>query len=506
MLTQLHDKIDELNNLYENDSQVQAKLKNYILVELPSYLMNVKKNILDKEEKQDAQNIFVKQFINNNKYFYNSTSEIFFCYDNDHYNIIKEDTIIYNILLKLRNNTNLMPWKYKIKTSIIKNIKDISILDSLPESNTIQNIQTILSNIFETKEEIKYFLTIIGDIILKKPTNINIISNNAKNLLRTIENIGSQYFGHISVMNCFKFKYHEHNYTDCRILVTKNNDYDHDIIFKHLIDLVIVSCYYSKRFNNADSYLDRINTIDIVNRILFLKNNTKETIVNYFIGSNIQESTNSIISMKNMLYLWKLYLDEIKMPYIIPQTILKQFLKSKLKYNEEKDGFIDYTSIKIPFVSKFLNFWDETIKEDTNEYYLEIDEIRILFKNYSGISYKNTDINDLSLINIIKHFYPEIIIDGSYITGISCNLWNKQQDIITFLNKKITEYKAIHTYISLYELYNEYIVHCKKNIILINKNYFDMFIKKHISSQQLEVDISMIPIMLLSNIVSLYLL
>ena len=60
--------------------------------------------------------------------------------------------------------------------------------------------------------------------------------------------------------------------------------------------------------------------------------------------------------------------------------------------------------------------------------------------------------------------------------------------------------------ISLYELYNEYIVHCKKNIILINKNYFDMFIKKHISSQQLEVDISMIPIMLLSNIVSLYLL
>ena len=161
----------------------------------------------------------------------------------------------------------------------------------------------------------------------------------------------------------------------------------------------------------------------------------------------------------------------------------------------------------ITFFTKMIkDLFGPIVLEQYNEYYLEIDEIRILFKNYSGISYKNTDINDLSLINIIKHFYPEIIIDGSYITGISCNLWNKQQDIITFLNKKITEYKAIHTYISLYELYNEYIVHCKKNIILINKNYFDMFIKKHISSQQLEVDISMIPIMLLSNIVSLYLL
>jgi hypothetical protein len=271
-----------------------------------------------------------------------------------------------------------------------------------------------------------------------------------------------------------------------------------------LIDLVIVSCYYSNRFTTADSYLDRINTIDIVNRILFLKNNTKENIVDYFIGLNIQESTNSIISMKNMLYLWKLYLDEIKMPYIIPQNTLKQLLKSKLKYNEEKEGFLDYTSTKIPFVSKFLFFWDETITEDTNEYYLEIDEICILFKNYTGISYKNNDINDLSLINIIKHFYPDVIIDGSYITGISCNLWNKQQDIITFLNKKIIDYKAMHSYISLYELYNDYIVNCKKNIILINKNYFDMFIKKHISSQQLDVDLAMIPIMLLSNITSLY--
>lgn len=504
MLTQLRDKIDELNELYESDPQIYEKFKNYILIELPSYLVNAKKNMLDKEERQDAHNNFVKQFINSNKYFYNSTSEIFFCYDNDHYNIIKEDTIIYNILLKLRNNTNLMPWKYKIKTSIIKNIKELSILTSLPESNTIQNIQNILLNIFETKEEIKYFLTIIGDIILKKPTNINIISANAKSLLRTIENIGSQYFGHISVMTCFKFKYHDHNYNECRILVTKNNDYDQDIIFKYLIDLVIVSCYYSNRFTSADSYLDRINTIDIVNRILFLKNNTKETIVEYFISLNIQESTSSIISMKNMLYLWKVYLDEIKMPYIIPQNTLKQLLKSKLKYNEEKEGFLDYTSTKIPFVSKFLVFWDETIKEDTNEYYLEIDEISILFKNYSGISYKNNDINDLSLINIIKHFYPEIIIDGSYITGISCTLWNKQQDIITFLNKKITEYKAIHSYISLYELYNDYIIQCKKNIILINKNYFDMFIKKHISSQQLEVDTSMIPILLLSNIVTLY--
>lgn len=501
-INQLHNKLDELNALYKNDEQLCQLFNNYIMIELPSYLINAKKNILEKEERQDAHNNFVKQFINNNKYFYNSTSEIFFCYDNDHYTIIKEDTIIYNILLKLRNNTNLMPWKFKIKTSIIKHIKEISILNSLPESNTIQNIQSILLTFFESKEEIKYFLTIIGDIILKKPTNINIISNTAKNMLRTIENIGSQYFGHISIVNCFKFKYHDHNYSECRILVTKNNETDSDIIFKNLIDLVVVSCYYSNRFANADSYLERISNIDIVNRILFLKNNKKETIVEYFISTNIQDSTNSIISMKNMLYLWKLYLEEIKMPYIIPQTTLKQLLKTKLTFNDEKDGFIDLTSTKIPFVSKFLNFWDETMKEDSNEYYLEIDEICILFKNYSNISYKNTDINDLSLINIIKHFYQEVIIDGTYISGISCNLWNKQQDIITFLTKKVNS-KTDQNYISLYELYNDYLITCKKNMILISKNYFDMFIKKHLLSQHSDINIDMIPIIVLSTIINL---
>jgi hypothetical protein len=520
MITQLHNKLDELNAFYSNDEQLCQLFNNYIMVELPNYLMNAKKNSLEKEERQSAHNNFVKQFINNNKYFYNSTSEIFFCYDNDHYTIIKEDTIIYNIVLKLRNNTNLMPWKFKIKTSILKQIKEISILDSLPESNTIQNIQSILSNIFESKEESKYFLTIIGDIILKKPTNINIISSNAKPILRTIENIGSQYFGHISIMNSFKFKYHDHNYSECRILVIKNKEYDSDIIFKNLIDLVIVSCYYSNRFTSADAYLDRISDIDIVNRILFLKNNKKETIVDYFITTNIQDSTHSVISMKNMLYLWKLYLEEIKMPYIIPQTTLKQLLKTKVTFNDEKDGFIDCTSTKIPFVSKFLNFWDETMKEDSNEYYLEIDEICILFKNYSNISYKNTDINDLSLLNIIKHFYPDVIIDGTYISGISCTLWNKQQDIVSFLNKK-TYTKTNDTFISLYELYNDYLIACKKNMILISKNYFDMFIKNHLSSQQsplaqesqltqessltqhTDLNIDMIPILVLTTIVSL---
>lgn len=511
-LDDLHNKIDELYDLYKEDTFMQQKLSNYILNDLANILINAKKCLIFREERksllQEAHDDFVIKFINNNKYFYNNTSEIFFSYDGENYNIIREDTIIHNVLSQMRNKTELLPWKFKIKTSIIKNIKDIPILNSLPESATIQKVQKILLNIFDTKKEIKYFLTIIGDIVLKKnqDININIISHNAKNILRTIENIGSQYFGHISIMNAFKFKYHDHNYNDCRIIITKSNQEICDIIFKNLIDIIVVACYYSNRFGNSNIYLDKIDDNELSNRILFLKNNTQETIVENFINSKIQSSSNSIISMKNMLYLWKLYLDELKIPYIISQCNLKSLLKARLTYDEENENFIDYTSNKIPFVSKFINFWDETIKEDLNEYYLEIEEIYILFKNYYGITNKTNDVNESSIVNIIKHFYPEIIIDGNFITGISCTLWNKQSDIIKFLSKKYNETITITNSkknTSLYELYNEYSRdYCKKNknLIVINKNYFDLFVKDQLSNILADNDFNIISISLFSNL------
>lgn len=509
-IKQLHNKLDELYNLYKEDDYIISKLTSIIINDLPNTLINVKKLHTEREQRktnlQEAHDIFVSQFINTNKYFYNNTSEIFFNYDSEHYNIIKEDTIIFNIFSQLRNRTELLPWKYKIKTSIIKNIKDVSILNSLPESQTIQDVQNNLIKIFETKNEVKYFLTIIGDIILKKAdNNINIISNTAKNILRTIENIGSQYLGQISISNQFKFKYYEHNYDDCRILVTKNEDSVNDYIFKHVIDIIIVGCYYSNRYINADNFLESLNDNDFVERVLFLKNNTQESIIDKFITSKIQNSNNSIISIKNMLYLWKLYLEELKLPYIISLNNLKILLKNSLKH-DNNENFIDYTSNKIPFVSKFLDFWEETIVEDPHEYYLELDEICILFKNYCGLNNKTIDINENSILNLIRHFYPSVIIDGKYISNISCNLWNKQNDITQFISKKYNimgSDLSLKKTFSLYELYIEYsTVYCKKNknLIVISKNYFDLYITNILTNYDKNIDFNIIPLAIFANL------
>ena len=496
-INDLNNKINDLFEEYKNDNIILNKLIHHINIELPALLINTKKLQKSRDDRklllQDAHDKFVKEFISKNIYFYSNTSEIFFKYNNENYQIIKEDDIIYNILSTLNHyehkneleyfQEQLLPWKYKIKTSIIKQIKEISIFTSIPESITIQKIINIFLPIFTTKLEVKHFLTIIGDTILKKPININIISNSAKTIIRNLENIGSQYFGHIPLQNSFRYKYHDHNYDNCRMLILKDkpNSEMYEEIQKNIINIFAISTYYSTRYNSADDYLLICDDKNLQNRILFLKNNNQNEIVTKFIDNKLQVSDNSVISMKNMLYLWKCYLEEINIPNIIFTTTLKSILKNKLSYNETDDLFYNYTSIGLPLVSNFLKFWEETIIEDNNEYYLEIDELRTIFKNWGK---KTQIIKEEEFINLIKHFYPEIIIEEKFIYGITSNLWNKKEDIINFIKYKISTLSDNIYTISSYDFYKEYNIYTKKSKskIIIGKNYFDLFINDHLKS------------------------
>ena len=62
-----------------------------------------------------------------------------------------------------------MQWKHKTKLNIIKQIRERSLFTCIPETDTIQDIlYNLYPAIFTSKNCAKYFLTIIGDNILKK--------------------------------------------------------------------------------------------------------------------------------------------------------------------------------------------------------------------------------------------------------------------------------------------------------------------------------------------------
>ena len=125
------------------------------------------------------QDNFFKVFLSKHQYFYMPYNNIYYEYDGKTYKTIKDDDIHHHLLSTITDEGKLMAWKHKTKQTIIKQIKERSLFKSVPETYTIQNVLGFLQTIFGTRMEAKYFLTVIGDCILKKKI-IFIIKLNAK--------------------------------------------------------------------------------------------------------------------------------------------------------------------------------------------------------------------------------------------------------------------------------------------------------------------------------------
>jgi hypothetical protein len=185
-----------------------------------------------------------------------------------------------------------------------------------------------------------------------------------------------------------------------------------------------------------------------------------------------------------MLYVWKFFLDKKIIPNMIFNAKLKILLAQKLEYIEQSDSYFNITSKLLPVISNFIKFWDETMIKDEDEIYIEIDEINNLFKHWSGKS--STLITDDILLDLIQHFYNDIIIeDYKYIQQISCKLWDKKYDIIISLE----EYKIYkknntnNTDSSIYNIYKYYCDFYSHKQFIVSKQYFDKFITDYIKPE-----------------------
>ena len=188
---ELYSKIDSLLEKYKNNEYILSKLNNFIVNILPFTLESYNKNQIERENRKNKliveKDEFTERFLLKNLCSYCSHNELFILYDGLHFNGYSEDDIQHQILTTITNEKNLIDWKFKIKNNIIKKIKDITPLNTIPESATIQFvINSLCPSIFPSRNYTKYFLTIIGDCLLYKNTNklIYITSSNLKELIR----------------------------------------------------------------------------------------------------------------------------------------------------------------------------------------------------------------------------------------------------------------------------------------------------------------------------------
>lgn len=483
LMNRLHNELDILIEKYKNNEYITGRLETYILQLLPSLLENANTEHVERVKRKKRLNIdkddFIERFMHTNLFYYCPNSKLFIEYDGLHYNNYSEDDIHHKILSTITAEKRLMSWKHRITNDILYKIKNISPLKTIPESPTIQNaINIICPKLFTSRYMAKYFLTLLGDNILNKADSkdVYIISSHTKSIIHEIGYLYNMHLGCNNIVQNFKYKYYDHEYGNCRLL-NNNKDYkEHykDItreISKNIIDIFAVATYYSNRYHTADSFLKQCSDKKIVNHVLYLTQNTQTSIVDNFIKTCIVPCNGSHIETKNILFIWKKFLEERNLPGIMFNETCKSLLQNKLSYLPQDDIFTNITSISLPTVSSFISFWDSTITVDPYEDELEIDEISHLFGKWSNRTLHN--ITEKLLLELIRHFYPSIEIeDNKYLLKVKTTMWNKRVDVIDALNIYKLVCSENNQILSISSAYKYYISQENK-VYLVSKKFFE---------------------------------
>jgi len=514
--------IKQLVSKYRDNPTIFNKLVQHI-EQLPDLLENTHTTIIEREKRRNKleleSELFIQKFLHNHKYYYHPPSELFFQYRDDYkYYVAKEDDVQHAILSTISANKTLMDWKHKLKVTILKKIKERDVFSCIPESETIQAvINRLYPSVCNNREKAKYILTVLGDALLKKCNHTYFIPSKSKPFFKELSNLSCMLFGSANLFNVFKVKYYEHKYSECRIIDTLDeiNLENWSQYFKqnNALDLFCVAAHYSQRYDNADTFLSEHCKDSALKKYAFyLKDKDESQMIDIFYEQNIEKSEDCSISWKNMLYLWKHFIDAERIPNVFFSSTLKSKMIEKFNYDGHSDMFLDCTSKILPTVSKFIQFWNESIEVLDDSYTLdglgdlcgnveelEIDELCSLFTHHTKSS-----ITEKHVIDLIKHYYPDVTIeDDKYLLNTRCKLWNKKQEIIDFIKKynsiydnktksnSIIDNENMSDYDNSYDssnnnIYTEeipinelYHYYCKcKNKFITSKRYFERFIKE----------------------------
>lgn len=492
--------IENLIDNYKNSDLALSKIHKYCSSLIKSSVENSLKAEISRNERminiKEKSESFIGSFIDSYPQYFYFQNNTFVSYDGEKYELCSEDQISNRIIMVLSMDQTLSNRKHKIRASIIKRLRDRGTIMAIPSSHTIQNVlRPLYPSIFETRNETKYFLTIIGSALMKKPSdNIYFVHHRAKQFIDYLIS-GLTFLKPSSgtmLSNLFKYRFQNHSLNNARTLRIQGSG---DSLYYpniNVIDLFFVAQYYTMRYGSSEAMLSVSNTLS--NNVKILGNiGSEQGLIDWFIDEAFIPSENDNIDVKTVQFMWKRFCSKKKIPNAIQNNcIVKLALNNKKvasAFDNDKHCFINYKGNHQfnPSIDIFNRFWEETITlSDSNDpnyefKQLEIDELITLFtswerKHMSKQHHKHSipNLDEDVIISYIKHFYPNVDIeDEKYLNGITCNLWDKQHEVSNFIENYLEENSDDGTspVEAMYRNYRDQML--RTNLSIANKGYFE---------------------------------
>lgn len=489
-MEELLDKVKELSDKYIDNEYVYSRLKHQILTILPNMLEQTTAELKIREERkkdlEKGSTEFVERFLNRNSFFYASTSQTFVYYDGKDFSLYSEDDILYEILQSLRKEGSLMPWKHKIKVHVMKRIRESPLQNCIPESETIQQVVNCLyPNVFSQRQYAKYFLTALGDAILRRNEGlIYVTTSQVKYLAKDIARLATSLFGQNSIASTFKSRFYDHTFDQCRLIKANAGCVkliEQDNIRQNVLNLLCVACHYSDRYEGADGYIKTGADTILSDHAMFLVGKNCEEIVKIFTKSFIQNIAGQSISSKSMLWIWREYLRTQNLPTVMFQNQFKQIIQCLLPYDAEFDSFPNCTSPLLPSAVAFEEFWkNEIICDDDHDEHLEVEELLVLMRSKNKKQLGGLDSTDV--LHLINHFYPEVVVeDEKFICSTYCKFWQKQNIVKDFLEvyRSLSPSNNVVS-VPVKTVYSAYTSRSPIGMPRVGKKQFKNYVKKEI--------------------------
>lgn len=407
--------------------------------------------LFEKREEQrikieETQRDYIDMFIKNSsrQLFYIPKTDIYLKYNGTQVDIVNENSIWHNVLSELSNSSHpLFSRRYMVKISVMHALKQQNILGITPSSQTIQHILGILTPTFlETKEAAKHFLTVLGDMMLRKNNLIYLVDTSCKAFLEAIEQYIYFYWAGSIKIDGFKYKYYDHTYKDCRLIrfnkSIENQDIWDTFLKKNILEIVMVATHYSTRYGSADQFMEKCYNEDLEEYVFYLKNHTKHELVNRFIEQYLERSSTNEIAVpwNQMNYLWRMFIEEEGIPSVVMTKQLKELLMEH-GIPCTQDIFYGVSSKYLQTVKDFETFWTDHIEEDPQEI-LETGELLIAYNQWAYAKrLEKQSISKLTETKIslfVQHFHG-FTVDNRVVHGIGVPKWNRASHIHRFLTE-----------------------------------------------------------------------